>query len=254
MILEEQDFQNLAKIIQETTSLVKLDLSETIIDDESAGIFSASLSINCSILSVDLSKNELSSSAGRKLLNSLHTNKTITCLDLSHNYLGDKGISRAEKALFSNTTLTSLNLENNGITFIGFSHVVQVLTFNTNLKYLNFANNLISDEGASMIAEIIILNDLCHLKSLNLKSNRIQLDGIKDLCMALERNESITELQVSADFVPESLFKQLNSHLQQNKLILKKKALMMWLRNQKGCVLSFVPKRLLIYLLEFVSK
>lgn len=128
----------------------------------------------------------------------------LRTLNISNNYLGPKGLEILAKMLVNNTTMTSLNLAGNDIGCEGSKKIAEVLSQNQVLKEIILSNNYIQQEGANFIAEAIIkctdsITDsrgCTSLTSLDLSSNIIGWEGVKNLILVQSQNTALTSLNL----------------------------------------------------------
>ena len=118
--------KSLAKFIQRTKSLEKLDLHWNNIRGDFAIAICKALGKNKSIRVLDLSWNALSSpvekTCSKQFATSLSMNKTLIHLDISHNSLSCKDIEIIGEGLLENHTLLGLHISGNfgGVDDLGF--------------------------------------------------------------------------------------------------------------------------------------
>ena len=180
------------RLIQEIKTLQHLNLSNNYIGFNPTG--KPDVSILCIVSVVEL-------------VNQLQKNKLQT-LNISNNYLGPKGLEILAKMLVNNTTMTSLDLAGNDIGCEGAKKIAEVLSQNQVLKEIILSNNCIQQEGANFIAEAIIKCTVSErdsrytscactsLTSLDLSSNIIGWEGVKNLILVQSQNTALTSLNL----------------------------------------------------------
>jgi hypothetical protein len=168
-------------LIQEIKTLQHLNLSNNYIGFNPTG--KPDVSVRCIVSVVEL-------------VDQLQKIKLQT-LNISNNYLAPKGLEILAEMLVNNTTMTSLNLAGNDIGCEGAKKIAEVLSQNQVLKEIILSNNCIQQEGANFIAEAISKYiDSTSLTSLDLSSNIIGWEGVKNLILVQSQNTILTSLNL----------------------------------------------------------
>lgn len=163
-----------------------------------------------------------SSIAFEKLFDKLVGNNSITDIDLSNNVLCDEAYVNLSKYLKSSNKISRLNVCNHLI----YSHAVvsrlaDSLMENSSLSYLNLGNY----HNIDTIDDVIkILNEIA------------------------SKNHMLQTIEYYQDFDDD-----LKSKLDKNHKLLQTKLFMMMIHKIKNCIVSTMPKRLLVYLLIFLD-
>lgn len=169
------------QLIQEIKTLQHLNLSYNFIGFNPTG--KPDVSVRCIVSVVEL-------------VNQLQKIKLQT-LNISNNYLGPKGLEILAEMLVNNTTMTFLNLADNDIGCEGAKKIAEMLSQNQVLKELILSNNCIKQEGANFIAEAISKYiDSTSLTALDLSSNIIGWEGVKNLILVQSQNTALTSLNL----------------------------------------------------------
>lgn len=166
-------------LIQEIKTLQHLNLSNNFIGFNPTG--KPDVSVLCIVSVIEL-------------VDQLQKIKLHT-LNISNNYLGPKGLEILAKMLVNNTTMTFLNLAGNDIGCEGAKKIAEVLPQNQVLKEIILSNNCIQQEGANFIAEAI-LRVSTSLTALDLSSNIIGWEGVKNLILVQSQNTALTSLNL----------------------------------------------------------
>ena len=177
------------------SSLTKVDLSSTDIQDAGAAAISVVLENNSSLTYLDLSFNNIDADGASSLSKALTANSTLHSLNLSANSIGDAGASFLSTALTANSSLTHLDLSYISIGDAGASSLSTALTANSTLHSLNLSDNSIGDAGASFLSKALTANSTLH--SLDLSNNRIGDAGASSLSLALTLNSTLHSLDLS---------------------------------------------------------
>ena len=138
----------------------------------------------------------------------LGVNGGLTALNLSSNRLDDEGVSAVCEAIQNNkeTKLASLNFENNGISPVGANAVTAMVAVTGGLTSLDLSSNQLcgldyigrgdyTAEGITAIADAMRA-----LTMLSLAQNKLEEEGTKAICEALEQNTTLKELDISGGY------------------------------------------------------
>lgn len=175
---------------------------------------------------IDVSRQEVGDLGTQCLARLLETNKSVTALYLRHSNITRKSASAIAECLSVNTTLkivdlwankmkekgteilglllqqhiglgmTSLNLSANHIGPRGALALAQGLRVNTSLESLSLEGNKIGDKAARAIAEALAFNQASRMSVLNLSSNLLSQDGLRDFVIVLQGNTSLRSLYI----------------------------------------------------------
>ncbi|KAK1734041.1 leucine-rich repeat protein [Skeletonema marinoi] len=176
-------------------NLATLDLGYNDIDDEGLHALVAGL-INCrNLTSFCLSDNELITEAGLKSLSALFQSDhcRLECLDLDGLNMDNDGVAVLSTGLASLPTLKKLDLSSNRIGDQGLQALVGLVNC-CNIEDLSFARNVlaVSVSGLRSLGEIV--QRATRLKSLNLRSNAINDEGLQALADGMTTRCSLTKL------------------------------------------------------------
>ena len=196
------------------SSLTKVDLSTTDIQDAGAAAISVVLENNSSLTYLDLSFNNINGDGAFSLSKALTENSSLISLKLSFNNISDVGASALSQALTANSTLHSLDLSGSGIGDAGASFLSTALTANSSLTRLDLSANSIGDAGASSLSTALTANS--SLNHLDLSANSIGDAGASSLSTALTVNSSLTHLDLSANSIGDAGASSLSTALTAN--------------------------------------
>eukprot|EP00985_Skeletonema_marinoi_P014347 scaffold7266_cov121-Skeletonema_marinoi.AAC.9 len=176
-------------------NLATLDLGYNDIDDEGLHALVAGL-INCrNLTSFCLSDNELITEAGLKSLSALFQSDhcRLECLDLDGLNMDNDGVAVLSTGLASLPTLKKLDLSSNRIGDQGLQALVGLVNC-CNIEDLSFARNVlaVSVSGLRSLGETV--QRATRLKSLNLRSNAINDEGLQALADGMTTRCSLTKL------------------------------------------------------------
>lgn len=175
-----------------------------------------------SVVRLDFVTTSLDENCMSKLSDSLATNNTMKTLRFTSSLSG--GIKQVVDALFTNTSLETLWLHDATITHEDVNHLSAMLGINTTLKALELSNCNVTDDHVrnfyrallrnqsltklnlsdnpqitSVSAEYMIelINATTSLQELLLHNTSLNPDGIKNICIALQSNNTIQKLMLS---------------------------------------------------------
>ena len=257
--------KELKRLIQAVQFEVHIDLSLNSFEDGEYGLshLCQALTTNSSVVELNLSKCKLSITEenGQALSRMLKTNKTLKSLEISPlvNTNGC-GVRYLSEGISSSSAISKLDLSRNPIQDIedGLSHLCQALATNTSLVELNLSrcklhkacgpalrhmletnktltslnlswNPSISDHNVAGTAEGLRSNH--SLKCLNLEKCGIRGKGMKHLADCLMVNDSLKELELSANTISPEAARGFSDMLKHNRKTFKK-------LNVLGCKLT----------------
>lgn len=186
--------------------------------------FVASLGFSTRLLILDLSQNKLTCDDGLLLAEALALSPVLESLNLAQNKLEDRGLSAILESLEKNPHLTQLDVTRNRILLHGSLNLAKLLEANSGLTHLSLPHTSATDHTSAMLRQALAKNRT--LLSLHidgvwlvwagghwllhaLKSNSTlqsmkarpifgnRLDHVKALRDVLERNHSLTHLEVT---------------------------------------------------------
>lgn len=161
-------------------------------------------------------------------------------------------------ALQKNESLTTIIIDGKNTDIIEIDYldeILQYLQLKKELKHLELSHCLITDE----------INPLCrvlkqnkNLRSLNITTiDPISKSNISEISKLAQKNYFLQQIVCNITIGYLELKSEIADHLNKNirtvQQIIQIKTCMMILRNIKGCIVSIVPRRLLIHLLSFVD-
>ena len=149
----DDEAQDLAQLYNEDLNIISDHLEVTGISTAGAVALAQVLQHTSTLRRLYLSNNSISDAGAVALAQALHHNSTLRELYLSNNSISDAGAVALAQALHHNSTLRELYLSNNSISDVGAVALAQVLHHNSTLEELNLSNNSISDAGAVALAQ-----------------------------------------------------------------------------------------------------
>jgi Ran GTPase-activating protein (RanGAP) involved in mRNA processing and transport len=154
----------LANVLQNNTSVVELDLSNTGGSNTIGSIciqaLAEALQVNKKLQILSLVYCNIGVNGAQALSNMLHVNKVLQSLDLEGGALGPGGGQAITQALRVNTGLTFLGLWYNQLDYSTAVNIAQMLQDNVTLKSINLSGNSFGANGIQIITEALQYNYL----------------------------------------------------------------------------------------------
>jgi competence protein ComGC len=145
-------------IVEKSTNIKSLDLSQNLIDDNSLSAFSASLAKNKVLTHLNLSDNAFGGEKMEEFVDALINGELkIPKLYLNKNQIGDTGCNALAKLLSSKYILKELHITHNKIGNEGSKLLAKSLAKNKDLTFLNMEYNEIGYAGAKQLAFMIVV-------------------------------------------------------------------------------------------------
>ncbi|MDF3048355.1 MAG: leucine-rich repeat-containing protein 34 [Candidatus Midichloriaceae bacterium] len=199
-----ENVQWLAEILNNNSSLKKLVLERGEIESHMLRDIGLAVNLSTSITTLEIAGLELGDEGAEMLVQALIENKSLINLKLNSNKIYCKGAEAIAKLLKQNTTLEVLDINHNSMGDNGIKAIAESLKQNTSLKSVSFGNNRYDYNGAMRIIDTLKNNTT--LVSLNFEPHSC----MKELKEVLEKNASITHLDISGITIEGRRFKLLS--------------------------------------------
>lgn len=141
-----------------------------------------------------LKRNPLKKEGMFPLVKMLKINTYLQVLDLTNTGILDDGAKILLEGIKINNSLKFLYLSSNGLTEKTCETLKDTLTF-TNIEQLGLGCNRLGNNGAILLSEILLQKDV-KLKSLEIASCAIGIEGANAIAKALEINKSLVMLNM----------------------------------------------------------
>ena len=175
---------------------------------------------------------------------------------IGYNNIGDDGMRYISSSLKVNKSVKVLHLWGNQLENLGAKFLADCLRENEHLLELRICSNKIRDEGAKILFQSLKCNKSLTLFDMSY-NNDVGDESAQHLLEALRVNKSITVLDFCGNRVKKSLLEELKVQVEENRrcVIINRqiKKAMLVLRSRPECVVSKVPRRVLMYLLSFLD-
>jgi len=199
--MQLRDAASLARLLQRTTTLSELTLSENLLLDEMLRVLCSGLAANSTIAKLDLSHNKLGDTGAQCLADVLSSPSTcITSLDLSDNVIGPEGGQALAIALTRNTSLQSLRLRLNPLGDTAGAAILRALARHPAISQLDVAATELGPESGAALIELLRANS--SLAKLDLCSNNMFTDEGNSLLSTLQHQDSSTLSELDARHTP----------------------------------------------------
>eukprot|EP01091_Cochliopodium_minus_P005874 TRINITY_DN15768_c0_g1_i1.p1 TRINITY_DN15768_c0_g1~~TRINITY_DN15768_c0_g1_i1.p1 ORF type:complete len:304 (-),score=47.62 TRINITY_DN15768_c0_g1_i1:21-932(-) len=264
---------HLTKSTMENTVIKSLNLSKNKITSEGLKVFCETNKI-INLKNLDLSENNFGEKGVIYLTEYMKKNKTIKNLNISLNGIGHMGAVKFSECLRNNKTLLRLNLSGNKFEINTLDHMTNNFIVNNTLECLYLSHNLLGlgafcslflpkNTSISVLSlshsQLQDVNDLFKslennstLCKLDLRFNSLNYINEESVCKVL-KNKALHYLDFRGNFLLSYNPININALLRENNVVLKLKYTALMIRKVKGSPLSIFPRRLLLYILEFVK-
>jgi Ran GTPase-activating protein (RanGAP) involved in mRNA processing and transport len=185
--LQPTDLRRLAKGISLSTHLTYIGLHDNELGPEGAALVASSLEKNSRVTFLDLSKNEIGPLGAMAIAKLLSTSTSvIQTLHLWCNKLGPDGVTSIAEAVADNKNLLHLSIGNNHATNASCKAIGTMIVKNRRLKTLELRSNSISEQGMRELCAVGFPKlSTCALESISLSGNPIGATGCDVLVKAL---------------------------------------------------------------------
>ncbi len=188
--MTDEDWEELGRDIANNTHLGEINLSSGALDDQKMSSLFRGLTRSTSIKFMDLMDNDLSVVGVRSMVPFLHNANNLTVLDLDVTNLQSEGFNVVLRAL-CDSPIKKLSCDCCDIKAIE----IDSKQIPKNLKELSLSNNSIDADGCRGLAKLLEGGDAT-LDELHLDGNEIDDEGMEILVGALQRNKSLTTLDL----------------------------------------------------------
>lgn len=197
------DCRSLAKAIERAETLIYLNLSGNLLDDDKVRMVASGLVDNMSVVHLDLSHNMIADRGVRALAKLLDNRSVISYVDLSDNQIHTEGGRALARSLRSNHSVLTLSLRLNRLGDEGGKAICDVLRSNQTLQKLNVGANSLGPQSAAALASLIKTNRA--LIQLDVSGNAFGPEGGQLIRDALEHNTVLRSMDVRMCGVGEEL-------------------------------------------------
>ncbi|KAL4433130.1 hypothetical protein ABPG74_010825 [Tetrahymena malaccensis] len=186
---------NLGEAIKNCYSLLSLNISANMIDDDLLRFIMAGVNMNISLIELNLSHNKIEDQGARRIAKFLMRNEILLYLNLGNNLIGYEGSRYLAQALKVNKNLQSLNLKLNNLGDKAGKKLFQDLMLNKTLLELDVSGNQFEFETALKLSDYVA-DSMCGLKVLNIANNDFNDSCYENLKTGFTKNYSLAKLDI----------------------------------------------------------
>ena len=189
--MKVSDATYLAQALPICQNLLRLKLSENLIDDDILRIVMTGVINNTSIIHLDLSHNQIGNHGARYVSKILDGDKSILKhLDLSNNKISSEGGKYLARSIRSGGKLRQLNLRLNKLGDEGCSLIIEGLLDNPYLEYINISANKAESKSAEALVNLLRCKD-SNVTEVDVTNNNFTAAHIVQFQKALDKNTKI---------------------------------------------------------------
>ena len=196
------DCRSLAKSLERCETLIHINLSNNLLDDDKVRMITSGLIDNMSVTHLDLSHNKIADRGARALSKLLDSRSVLVNLELQDNEIHSEGARALAKGLRQNSSLLRLNLRLNRMGDEGGRAIFDALKLKHKLIHLNVSSNSLSNFSSVACAGMLVCNQ--NLKALDMSCNIVGEAG-KQIRDALLENSGLVELDTRMCGIEEEL-------------------------------------------------
>ena len=182
-------------------SFTELDLKGEVVGVEGGMVVACLMPVMGGLTALDLSFNDLKDEGVSAVCEVIQSNKEtkLASLNFGNNCIGPVGANTVAAMVAVTGALTKLSLAQNFLNEAGTKAICEALEQNTTLKELDISggdrgSNTGGSAGAKHVAKMVRVNG--GLTKLSLAENELGEEGTKAICEALEKNETLKELDL----------------------------------------------------------
>ncbi|XP_069325595.1 NACHT, LRR and PYD domains-containing protein 14 isoform X2 [Eulemur rufifrons] len=188
-------WQDLCSVLHTNEYLTELDLSHSYLDKLAMKIFCQDIRHpKCKLQKLLLRSVTFPVNGCQDISSCLIHNQNLLHLDLKGSDVGDNGVnSLCEVLKYPECKLQKLRLESCNLTVVCCLNISKALIRSQSLIFLNLSTNNLLDDGVKQLCEAL-RHPKCYLQRLSLESCGLTEAGCEDLSLALISNKRLTHL------------------------------------------------------------
>ena len=213
--LRDKSLGPIITAIKDVPTVTSLDLSNNVLDRDSAAALAAYVHTKgCPLRQLILKHADIDDTECHMFVAALTGNTTLQELDLSSNIIGQTearnimqpelitGAEAMAALLMTNTcVLSTLRLGWNMIRLDGGIALADCLASNTTLTYLDMSYNTLGKDGGEHLGSALLSNST--LKTLVLVNNNINFSACLTICVGIEENYTLRTVQMDGNPIGE---------------------------------------------------
>ena len=278
---KKDEIKIFAEGICTSKSLEILSFSRTQMNKDIFETFFESFKKNESVKTLQLGLCGIGDEGTKLLAEAIRENNSLTSVDIQANKIGDEGMLAFFKAIKGNMKMEEIKIGANQFTENSFRVLCEMISGPCALRRLDLYNIRIASfslflrslsENRSIISLNISQNNCVTaeelsdcisqnsvLRSLVFSNNSLPKLGGEHFVRALTSNKSLTFLDLSGNRFAAENWQMISERVERNKFVFEyylgiKTAMMMLQRRKDGNLVSRIPRRLLIHLLQFLQE
>ena len=177
--------------------LVKINISNNLIDEQAADIIGSFLSQNKNLKELDICCNNLYESGTTALCKRIKNLSNLTKLKVGGNDFTHLAANDVAEVLLCNTKLEEIDVSDNNLLAAGTVSVFHGMKNILTLRNMNISLNWITCEAVDSI--VVVLSQNVHLEKLYLANNYLEDSGIIALCEGMRNISHLTHLDMSCN-------------------------------------------------------
>ena len=217
--LEAHGALNIARGLQNTSSLTEFYISNNNIGSEAADYIAAVLSQNTGLLKFYIHDNNLGTTGAIKIARGLQSTSSLTEFTISNNNIGSEAANDIAAVLSQNTGLLKFYIHDNNLGTTGTIKIARGLQSTSSLTEFTISSNNIGSEAAYDIA--VVLSQNTKLLKLYLGNNNLEMSGAIMIAAGLQYTSSLTEFSISSNNIGSEAADDIAAVLSRNTKLLK---------------------------------
>ena len=198
-ISKKQEISTAMVVVRQLRTLTMLNVSGCKISDKGAEMMAAILPKTVSLLKLDFSNTDLNEAQANTIYNALRNISSLKVLTLSNNNIYDAAVNSIAAVINSNNLLEKLNLSHNDLFSPGILQIAVALSVTKSITILNISNNYIMSSDIEDIG--MALTRCSALQVLNISKNFLKFTSVIKIAQCFRHHPTLKTLDLSSDIV-----------------------------------------------------
>ena len=181
--------------VEQLRLLTTLNVSGYNITDQGAAMMATILLETVSLVKLDLSRTMLNSVKATTIIGSLKDILSLKVFNISYNDIDDGVADRLTAVISNNSKLEVVNLSNNRLSYNGVLNIVILLS--SSIKAIDISSNVIAHDDIADLATA--LSKCSVLQELNISQNLLTLTNILTIAQYFRNHPTLQTLDVSSN-------------------------------------------------------
>ena len=212
--LEESGCLIIFKVLQNTSVLASLKISNCNVINEAADELATVLLCNTLLQELDLSYNNLSKSDSVTILKGMKNISNLIVLNVSQNTITDEAAEELGTVLHHNPLLQVLNLSYDNLSTSDAMKIFKGIQIILNLVTINIGHNMITDEAVDDLVCLLFCNT--SLKEIDLSSNHISASSAIKIFKGMEKFSNLEAINISHNMITDEVAEVIATVLSHN--------------------------------------